>query len=177
MRPDGMPGSCVCLQTSTICSRRSARHQIRGNNIKWHSHVDYIIKKYYPRGLAACNYQGQDWNHQKIMWSKHSSKAWWSNQHNVLCAQFFRSYSKVSLYNICHLQQTCSVFQLRALSRLCLTNYIHPSCVAFSFPPKSFPLIFFHLWLLSFLSATTCPLWAAVHMESNRTLLTLGISL
>lgn len=115
MRPDGMPGSCVCLQTSTICSRRSARHQIRGNNIKWHSHVDYIIKKYYQGGLAACNYRGQDWNDQKIMWSKHSSTAWWSNLHNVLCAHYFMSYSLYCLY----MQHTCRVLQLRALSRLC----------------------------------------------------------
>lgn len=133
MRPDGMPGSCVCLQTSTICSRRSARHQIRGNNIKWHSHVDYIIKKYYQGGLAACNYQGQDWNHQKMMCSKHSSPAWWSNQHDVL-----REYSKASLYMPLTTNLLYWVIQLRALSRLCSTNCIHPSCVAFSFPPPIF---------------------------------------
>lgn len=167
MRPDGMPGLCVCLQTSTICSRRSARHQIRGNNIKWHSHVDYIIKKYYQGGLAACNYQGQDWNHQKIMWSKHSSKAWWSNHHNGLCA----GVTVKSVYR-CHSEQTCRVFQLRALYRLCaLQTVLIPPMWPSHFPSNLF------LSSLTSLPATTCPLWAAVHMESNRTLLTLGISL
>ena len=115
MRPDGMPGSCVCLQTSTICSRRSTRHQIRGNNIKWHSHVDYIIIKYYQGQGAACNYQGRHWNQQKIMWSKHSSTAWWNNQ-------LSRQELQLSLFIDAIYNKL--VFQLRTLSRLCMTNCI-----------------------------------------------------
>lgn len=147
MRPDGMPGSYVCLQTSTICSRRSARLQIRGNNIKWHSHVDYIIKKYYQRGLVASNYQGQDWNHLKITWSKHSSKAWWSNQHRVLCVRIFRSYSNVGLWLI--LKADLQRISIKSTYKTALDK-LYPSLLCGPLTPlQCFPLFFFHFWLLS----------------------------
>lgn len=126
-----------------------ARHQIRGNNIKWHSHVDYIIKKYYQGGLAACNYQGQGWNDQKKKLRGVNTLQKLDEAINTMFC--VRTSSGVTVKSVYTVDANCNTFaECFNYGHLASALFkLHPSLLCVLLP--SFPDFFFNLWMLSFL--------------------------